>query len=252
MNLTLQHKNLEVSSELRKIIEKGSRKTRKVLPTFSSRDLQLHIKLERFPRKHQYRAVLVLTTPQKALRVEDTEDNPKASLLRCFHELLRKVERFKSNLNRERMWHRQIVTSPLGPSSNEENELKETLIDNLDTLENYARRELSHHAITESLPADRLDPQALIDEVVLEALSIEDILPDERGENPEERIAAEESQKRLRKAIARLPRPIRETFILFALEGFNSDEVAMITGKTPAEVTGDVEKARQELRRRLQ
>ena len=315
MNLKLQHRNLEVSSELRKIIERRSRKTQKILPTFSSRDLHLHITLEKLPRKNQCRTVLVLTTPQKALRVADIEDTPKASLLRSFDELLRKVEKFKSQLNRERLWHRQIVTSSLKPSGSRENELQDALIQNLDTLENFIRRELSHRVITESLPPTQLDPQALMDEVVLEAISrsnqpgdlpfkqwlfqlardklqnrittlieardephieepiriparwedevlnfyqpdealcIEDILPDERSNNPEEWIAEEESQRQLRRAIARLPRPIREPFILFALEGFNWDEVAMITGTTPGEVIENVEKARMELRQALQ
>ena len=69
--------------------------------------------------------------------------------------------------------------------------------------------------------------------------------------DPEQLLAQEEAKDELQKAIASLPNVVREPFVLFALEGLNSDEVAMIMDKSPREIVQDVEQARMELRKRL-
>ena len=84
-----------------------------------------------------------------------------------------------------------------------------------------------------------------------EALRLEDLLKDDHCTTPEELLAREETEEQVQKAVASLPRSVRESFVLFALEGFNSDEVAMITGKRPSEVLSDVEMARDELRKHI-
>jgi RNA polymerase sigma factor (sigma-70 family) len=85
-----------------------------------------------------------------------------------------------------------------------------------------------------------------------EVLRLEDMLKDESGSNPEEVMEREEIELELQKAVARLPSAMREAFVLFALEGFEPDEIAMITGRTPEEVTREVAEARRLLRERLQ
>jgi RNA polymerase sigma factor (sigma-70 family) len=84
-----------------------------------------------------------------------------------------------------------------------------------------------------------------------ESLRLEDLLRDGQGANPEELLAHEETVDRLQRAVAGLAPELRESFVLFALEGFTSDEVAMMTGKTPAQVVSEVEQAREILRRDL-
>jgi DNA-directed RNA polymerase specialized sigma24 family protein len=85
-----------------------------------------------------------------------------------------------------------------------------------------------------------------------EMLHIEDLLKDGSVENPEEIMEREEVEERLQQNIARLPTSIRESFVLFALEGFTSDEVSMITGKKSDQVLTEVEKAREYLSEGLQ
>ncbi|UCF35480.1 MAG: sigma-70 family RNA polymerase sigma factor [Acidobacteriota bacterium] len=85
-----------------------------------------------------------------------------------------------------------------------------------------------------------------------ESLQLEDLLRDGNSLNPEELIERDEMAAQLQKAIARLPESQREAFILFVLEGFTSDEVAMVTGKTPDEVVWEVGEARAQLRGQLQ
>ena len=84
-----------------------------------------------------------------------------------------------------------------------------------------------------------------------EVLSIEDLIRDEHSVDPEQLLAQEEAQEELQKAIASLPNEVREPFVLFALEGLNSDDVAMIMGKSLREIVQNVEKARMELRKHL-
>ncbi len=84
-----------------------------------------------------------------------------------------------------------------------------------------------------------------------EELRVEDLLADPHTDSPEEVLAREEMATRLEKAVAGLPNSLRESFVLFALEGFTSDEVAMMTGKTPDQVLAEVEEARELLRREL-
>lgn len=124
MNLKIQHHNLDLSPDLERLIGRQSQKIRKLLPTFSSHDLGLHITLEGQPRKKQYRAVLVLTLPQSAFRVQDQENNPKTSILRAFDELLRKIERFKSRLNRKKFWRKPVRTASRLARNSEPAELK--------------------------------------------------------------------------------------------------------------------------------
>lgn len=293
MNLKFQHRKQVLSPDLKELIEKRSRKIEKVLPTFSSHDLDLHVAIEKLPHKKQCRTVLVLTTPQSALRAEDIEDNSKTSVLRAFDELFRRVEKFKSQLNREKSWRRHLAASSTGPAAESPRELKER--------------------VNQNLPSGFIEPEAVVDEVFLEILSrtakkptdlsfrqwlfqvarrkltnrlrefqmaqkeshleelvrisspwedemlnfyqpderlrLEDILADDRSDNPEQAMEREETEKQLRQAIAHLPKPTRECFILSALQGFEPDEVAMIMGTTRATVLERVKEARKQLRR---
>ncbi|MDA2929565.1 HPF/RaiA family ribosome-associated protein [Acidobacteria bacterium AH-259-O06] len=315
MNLKIQNRHWEVTQSLERLIDRQSRKLQKILPTFASHDLDLHVTLEKLPRGKQYHTVLVLNMPQNAMRVEEMENNPTTSVIRAFEELLRKIKKFKSRLNRERFWQKQAGVLTHISSSKNKRELENAINQNLDQLENYIRRELYHQVLVENIPVGLVQAQALLDEVFLEVTSktaarpeniplqqwmfqiarervrnrihdwqaaceelhveetaktssrwddevlnfyqpdevlrLEDLLRDEHSTTPEELLAREEVQEQLQEAIVRLPSSIRESFVLFALEGFNSDETAMIMGKDPSEVLEDVEKARLELRRRM-
>ena len=314
MNLKIQHRHLRVTEALKRLIDRHANKVEKILPTFTSRDLDLHISLERLPRGKQYHAVLVMTMPQRTLRVERMENNPATSVLRAFDELLRKIKKFKSQLNRENFWKKEPFPSSAESTTYKTRVLENAINQNLDKIENYIRRELLHRALTEDIPTGLLQARALVDEVFLEVnsrvmdrpeelpldqwmlriarrelnsrflefrsareemhveeragtpsqwddeeltfyqpdevLSLEDLIRDEHSVNPEQLLAQEEAKDELQKAVASLPNVVRESFVLFALEGLNSDEVAMIMGKSPTEIVQNVEKARMELRKR--
>lgn len=316
MNLKLQSRNIDVSESLQKLIERQSRKIRKMLPTFPSEVTDLTITVEKLPRGSQYQTSLVLTVPQRAIRVEEIEDNPTSSIIRAFSELLRRVKKFKSQLNRERLWRRQPSQTAAEASSDSVRELENAIGEYLEKIENYVRRELYFQVVMNRLSPGQIEPQALVDEVFLdlssnasarptnlsleqwmiqvarhklqgrlrelsqhsdephveesanaeprwededlnfyqpdESLRLEDLMVDQNIETPEEALQREEAELQLQKAVARLPENVRESFVLFAVEGFTSDEVAMITGREPEQVLQEVEKARQELRQEIQ
>jgi len=313
MNLKIQHRHLRVTAALKRLIDRHADKVEKLLPTFTAQDLDLHVNLERLPRGRQYHTVLVMTLPQRTLRVERMENNPATSVLRAFDELLRKVKKFKSQLNRESFWKKEPVSASTESPSYKKRILEDAINQNLDKIENYIRRELFHRTLTEDVPTGLLQTQALVDEVFLqvssramdrpehlpleqwmfqiarkelntrmqdfresrkeihveerantpsqwddeeltfyhpdEVLSLEDLIRDEHAVSPEQLLAQEEAKDELHKAIASLPSAVRESFVLFALEGLNSDEVAMIMGKSPREILQNVEEARMELRK---
>ncbi len=227
---------------------------------------------------------------------------------------MRRIKKFKSQLNREKFWQKQPGTSTAASSAEDVRELGGAIEQNLEKIENYIRRELYHHVTVENLPSSALEPQALLDEVFLEVssdavnrpenvpleqwmfqvartalkqrieglqasqeqprideispkpsnwedeqlhfyqpdevLRLEDLMSDDHSISPEKLLEQEEAYEQLQRAVANLPGSVRESFVLFALEGFNSDEIAMITGKSPSEVLDDVERARIELRDR--
>ena len=81
-----------------------------------------------------------------------------------------------------------------------------------------------------------------------ESLRLEDLLVDENSANPKELIEGEETEKLIHQLVAQLSDSIRVSFVLFAIEGFGADEVAMITGKSSSQILQDVENARRTLR----
>ena len=315
MNLKIQHRRLKVTEVLKRLIDRHANKVEKILPTFTSRDLDLHISLERLPRGRQYHTVLVMTMPQKQIRVERMENNPATSVLRAFDELLRRIKKFKSQLNRESFWKKEPVSASTETRTYKTRILENAINQNLDKIENYIRREILHRTLIEDIPIGLLQARALVDDVFLEVnsrvmdrpealpldqwmlqvarrvlnsrflefraareevhseeradtssrwddedlnfyqpdevLSLEDLIRDEHSVDPERLLAQEEAKDELQKAIASLPHVVREPFVLFALEGLNSDEVAMILDRSPREIVQDVETARLELRKRL-
>ena len=71
MNIKIQNRHLQVSQSLKRVIDRQAGKLQKLLPTFASEDLDLHVVLEKLPRGKQYHSVLVLTMPQNTIRVEE-------------------------------------------------------------------------------------------------------------------------------------------------------------------------------------
>ncbi len=84
-----------------------------------------------------------------------------------------------------------------------------------------------------------------------EPLAMEELVPSGDGNSAWERLEAEEQRKWLLQLLAELPAPCRQAFVLHALEGYDTAEIAMVQDRPEAEVKSDIEAARQTLRTRL-
>lgn len=259
MNLKIQHRHLKVTEALKRLIDRHANQLEKILPAFTSRDLDLHINLERLPRGRQYHTVLVMTMPQRQIRVERMENNPATSVLRAFDELLRRIKKFKSQLNRESFWKKEPVSASTEPRTYKTRILESAINQNLDKIENYIRRELLHRTLTEDIPVGLLQARALVDEVFLEVNSR---VMDRPETLPLDQWMLQISRRELNsrflkfkaareevhvEEIADAPLPWDDEELTF----YQPDEVAMILDKSPREIVQDVEQARLELRKRL-
>jgi len=171
MNIKMQHKNVALDRQVRSLIERRAKKARRMLPSYRSPDLDLHVNLEQKSSSRQFEATLVLTTPQTSIRVRDTEASVQASVTRAFDELLRKINKFKSQLNREKFWHRDVNRSQGFEVGADQRELEESININLDRVENYIRRELFYLAISEPFSPESIQPQEVVDQVFYEVSS---------------------------------------------------------------------------------
>ena len=172
MNVKIHPRNLDLLKSHEQLINRHCGKIRKMLPTFPPETVDMDVSLVKLPRGSQFQTGLVLTLPQRVIKVEEIEDNPTSSLVHAFAELRRRVQRFKSQLNREKLWHKQPPTAaPAVPLTRWEVESEANA--HLEKLENYIRREVFHHVIQGEFPAGVLEPQALVDDVFLFLVCIE-------------------------------------------------------------------------------
>jgi RNA polymerase sigma factor (sigma-70 family) len=79
----------------------------------------------------------------------------------------------------------------------------------------------------------------------------EDTIADGHAGNPEQLAVHHELIMLVQIALQGAPRPIREVFILHAVEGFTPEEIAVITNHTQEDVHGSIRRARQHLQSAL-
>lgn len=313
MSINIQKRKFEPSQSYEKVVERQSRKILKLLPTFPPDSFDLNVATEKMARGNQYVTSIILTLPQRAIKVEETEDNPISSVVRAFGELRRRVVRFKSQLTRENLWRKNKAEPAQEDEAVSDRKMEFAIDENLGKVENYIRRELYYEVVNGNILPSAIDPNSFVDEVFMEifarprpeniyldhwvltvarqllnkrisdmemrendshvedsaggrkqwedeylnfyqpdeSLHISDLLQDNSISDPEQLMEREEAETRAQKAIAALPVDLRESFVLYSLEGFTSEEVAMATEKTPDEVLENVDKARTILRKEL-
>ena len=80
-----------------------------------------------------------------------------------------------------------------------------------------------------------------------ERLTLEDLVPDYHAPEAWEELTAEEQRERLEKALVPLSPEERQALFLYALEGYDEDEIAMLQGVDVSEVRERIERARNKL-----
>jgi RNA polymerase sigma factor (sigma-70 family) len=84
-----------------------------------------------------------------------------------------------------------------------------------------------------------------------EVLTLEDLIPDWNATPAWDQLEAEKKRDLLLSAVNELPGKQRQAFLLYALEDYNTAEIAMLQDRPESEVKRDIEAARQTLRERL-
>lgn len=84
-----------------------------------------------------------------------------------------------------------------------------------------------------------------------EMLLTENVIPDRRVATPEQIAASDELITLVEAALLQSPREVREAFILFALEGFNLQEISGILERPQEQVRSAITQAREHLRKAL-
>ena len=85
-----------------------------------------------------------------------------------------------------------------------------------------------------------------------ETLSKENIIADNRVSTPEEIAASDEMVALVESSLVTAKREDREAFILFAVEGFTVDEIAVTTDRAPERIKESIQTARDQLRKAIQ
>lgn len=132
-----------------------------------------------------------------------------------------------------------------------------------EALEQWARQEPRPHASMDERPEQALpDAGRLGDEKhekewwdelppFAETVTLEDLIPDRDGSAPWDELEAEEQRDRLLSLLRELPAAQRQAFLLHALDGYDTAEIAMLQDRPESQVKADVEAARRTLRDRL-
>ncbi len=103
-----------------------------------------------------------------------------------------------------------------------------------------------------TLPDEEPDWDAEADTWFLDAGDqplLEDLIPDE-GAPPYGWAEAEDERDWILSNLASMPRPKRRAYLLFSIEGWEIEEIALLQGRSADEVRADVEDVRAELERR--
>ena len=84
-----------------------------------------------------------------------------------------------------------------------------------------------------------------------ERLTLGDLIPDPDATDAWEQMEEEQRQNQLLSLFGELPPTQRQTFMLHVLEGYATDEIAMMQDRPESQVKADIEAARKKLRERL-
>jgi ribosomal subunit interface protein len=273
---------------LRQKISSKIRTLERHLQRFPSDAVHLLIELERHPRKPEHRAVLTLRLPSHILHADKSAKSVIAALSNAVRALLKELTTLKQRLREEPQWKRKARRRQLSfaPAPTESDAAPQGATDIRNAffesyrqpLMRFARRILSRARRHENSITDR-EIAEIVGEAKdkLAALSGRRVLASERarlyrlvrdvvarrgGLRMTHSAAAPapaadnlEAQSGLLPAIdqslATLPKFEREVFDLYYVEGFEPDEIAMITRKPVSQVKQALQTIEDQIRRNL-
>jgi RNA polymerase sigma factor (sigma-70 family) len=121
-------------------------------------------------------------------------------------------------------------------------------------LEEWIKQEPRKHASLEEKAGetgqDQVDEQEWWTELLgaEETVTVGDLIPDVEETDAWDQLGAEEQRDGLLSLMRELPPAQRQAFVLYALEDYNSAEIAMLQDRPESQVKADIEAARKTLR----
>jgi ribosomal subunit interface protein len=180
-------KNLHGHELLRKKIHQKLSKLARHLRHFPPDTVHLLITLERHPRREHYTAALTLRVPSNIIRSEKSGPDLIGAFDQAVKALLRELESLKAQLRRETYWKRKARRAQLravklagfaaAPQADGEGPqnlgevVRALLAEHYPRLLRYVRRQLWHDTHAGEVPANAIDPRAVVDEVARRALT---------------------------------------------------------------------------------
>jgi ribosomal subunit interface protein len=105
-------KNMRAHDQLHNKLEQKIGKLATHLEHFPDDTVQLHVMLERHPKKTCFDAALTLRLPSNILRAEKSAPDPVPAFDLAIKALLREIASLKSDLRHESQWQR-VPSKPL-------------------------------------------------------------------------------------------------------------------------------------------
>src|SRR6266581_1460272 len=240
-------KNFRAHEQLQGKLRQKLTKLERHLQRFPRDAVHLQVALEKHPQKNLFAAALVLRVPSNILRSERRAPDPVPALDQATKALLRQLSGFKTHLRREPLWKRKARRAELhaakatrfaatamadgaGPQTGSD-VLRALIEQNHARLLRYVRRHLWHDAALGRIPRGAIDAPAVVGEVARRALAASENKPAELGFLLWFYVLAQkELLEQSQKIANNWPKPEREAFELYFVEGFEPEEIGMVLG----------------------
>lgn len=271
---------------LRERIHKKIRSLDRHLQRFPADAVHLLIELERHPRKEEHRAVLTLRLPSHILHAEKTAKSVIAALSNAARALLDELKSLKARLREEPQWKRKAKRRQLtfAAMPTEGKAVPQSSADVRDAFFKSHRRQLARFAErtagrlrASGQPVASREIEDLLEEArdKFAAISRRQKLKGERAQlyrlvrdavnrrdgnvrmtRPSTSLSEEPPVQSallhaMDRTLAELPSFERDVFDLNYLEGFEAEEIAMITGKPLHRVREAIDAVENRIRQSL-
>ena len=147
----VEFRNLETVARLRQLMERFTARLERQFPHVAPDALFLRGVVEKHPVRALYRVSLVLNLPRRTLVAPEERTEAEPALREAFAEIGRQAARHQAFLRREHLWkrparreeRRQQRAARAPPDERQRRRALDLVLANLDTLYNFARREIT-------------------------------------------------------------------------------------------------------------
>jgi DNA-directed RNA polymerase specialized sigma24 family protein len=192
-----------------------------------------------------------LRVPSNILHSEKSSPGVISAFDNAVKALLRELQSLKADLRRERFWKRKerrkqlrqlkatgFAAEPMAEGSGPqrfEDVIRELFQEHYAELLRHVRRRIRYDEMAGDIPKGAL-------------VKTEGLLPDLHAVPPDEIAAEKDLLEHLQTAVQNWPRAERDTFELYFIEGFDPDEIAMVTRQTLKTVQENISSIQNRLR----